>query len=547
MMSWKTASLCLLIVLTMTVFAFWPCLENDFVNWDDPAYLQKNYLIKEISLSKVKDILTTYINGVYQPLTIFSFALEYHFFQLNPLIYHGTNVILHVFNTFFVFVFIYLLSQQKTTALIVALLFGIHPMRVESVAWITERKDVLFSFFYFISLNLYCLYRSAQNRKCRFLAAAFIFFVLSVMSKPAGATLPIIFLLVDYYQGRKIGKGSIMEKIPFFIVALAMGGIVFIGTFTPAHIDAYPFSLAWHHALARNFVSPVIPYFWLDQILLTSHTVSTYLLKIIWVTDLSCYYPLISKRHSLLPIEYYFSFLVVIIMLLVILKYFRKNKTVLFGVLFFCVTIFFLLPSGHIGHSLFADRFTYVPYVGIFFLIATSLRQFFVNKEKMRNPALFIVIFVYLGLNMFFISQTRKRCRVWKNSMTLWSDVIEKYPQESLPYFNRGNYFLDNEQVGAAIMDFTKAIVFDANNADAYVNRGIAYLMAKNYKQALADYNAAVVTDPYLLKAYINRSVYFLKMNEYEKALADCHSIFQLSPENKKALEIRSYLREKGL
>ena len=161
-------SLSIGLILSITFIAFFPCLKNDFVNWDDDDYVIYNTVIKSLSLYSAKSILTSFFVGNYQPVTILSYSLEYQFFKLNPFGYHLTNLILHLFNCLLVFWFIAMLSGRGGVALITAILFGVHPLHVESVAWISERKDVLYAFFFLGAAICYLkFFREKQKFKYR--------------------------------------------------------------------------------------------------------------------------------------------------------------------------------------------------------------------------------------------------------------------------------------------------------------------------------------------------------------------------------------------
>jgi len=153
------------LVVICAFFSLSPSLNNGFTNWDDPGYVIDNPDIKDISLKGLSNIFTTFHRGLYKPLIILSFALEYHFFKLDPLAYHITNLILHLINCVLVFVFIFILCANPWVAFISAFLFGIHPLHVESVAWITERKDMLYTLFFLGSLISYLIFRKGQGMK----------------------------------------------------------------------------------------------------------------------------------------------------------------------------------------------------------------------------------------------------------------------------------------------------------------------------------------------------------------------------------------------
>ena len=217
----------LILIILITFISFYPSLSNGFTNWDDTEYVTENPVIFNLNIENIKNIFdftneesyrtNILVKSLYVPLTMLSFAVDHHFFKFNPFGYHLTNLILHLFNTIFVFWFIYLLRKNIFMAFFVSLLFGIHPMHVESVAWITERKDVLYSFFFLLSLISYVYY--VRKNHIILLIITFILFTLSLLSKPMAITLPVLLILIDFYEKRKFEKKTIFEKIPFFILS----------------------------------------------------------------------------------------------------------------------------------------------------------------------------------------------------------------------------------------------------------------------------------------------------------------------------------------
>src|ERR1035437_569568 len=214
----------ILTVLGITIAVFFPSLFNGFVlNWDDATYITENESIKALNWAHLKTISTGYVNGNYHPLTILSYAIEYAICGVKPFLYHLDNLILDLLNVALVFVLVRKLSSKLEIAFITALLFGIHPLRVESVAWVSERKDVLYTFFFLLAGIKYLdYYQKAQSKVLNFILSV-VFIVLSMLSKSAAVCFPGVVLLLDWFLGRKINMKLLFEKIPFFIVSLIFG------------------------------------------------------------------------------------------------------------------------------------------------------------------------------------------------------------------------------------------------------------------------------------------------------------------------------------
>ena len=202
----------LLAALGVTAICLFPMLQNEFTNWDDQYYVLNNRLLKGPDW---QGIFTEPVVSNYHPVTMLSLALNYSISQLDPFSYLLFNYLLHLLNTALVFYFIYKISGAKIeVAFLTALIFGIHPLHVESVAWIAERKDVLYTVFFLLSLLQY--WRFLETEKRRALWISLVFFILSLLSKPAATILPLVLILLDYWKGRPINRRSLVEKIPFF-------------------------------------------------------------------------------------------------------------------------------------------------------------------------------------------------------------------------------------------------------------------------------------------------------------------------------------------
>jgi len=223
----------LTVILTVVFFSYVPTLDNDFVLWDDDMHLLENISVRVLDFEHVGDIFKSTVNKIYIPLTTLSFAIEYHFFEYDPFVYHLDNLLLHLGVVAFIFWLGLRLGLPIAGSGIAALLFGIHPMHVESVAWVTERKDALYSFFYMAALLSYCRYLdftkstpSFQIRKSyRLLVLSAVFGILSILAKPMALSLPLILLLFDWFHRRKITGAAIFEKVP---VTVAIAGITWI-------------------------------------------------------------------------------------------------------------------------------------------------------------------------------------------------------------------------------------------------------------------------------------------------------------------------------
>ena len=220
-----TRSLVGAVILVLTFTAYFPSLQNSLLKaWDDQDYVTNNDLVKSLSANNILKIFREdkgeYAN--YHPLTTLSLAINYHFSKDNPYGYHLTNLLLHLLNTLLVFIFIYILTQKKTEiAAVTALLFGLSPIHVESVAWISERKDVLYTFFFLASLISY--QRFLKRSDWKLYAASLVLFLCSLLSKAMAASLPLVLILIGFMEKRRWSWKLLPDKIPYFILAILLG------------------------------------------------------------------------------------------------------------------------------------------------------------------------------------------------------------------------------------------------------------------------------------------------------------------------------------
>lgn len=511
----------LLAILLLTFLSFQPSLYNGFVNWDDPDYLLNNPTVRSLNVNNIQQIFTSFVTGNYQPLTILSFAYEYTIAGYNPFLYHFDNLILHLINTGLVFILVRQISQHSLTGLITALLFGIHPMRVESVAWITERKDVLFVFFYLLTLISYIRWQLKHNN---FPYITMLLFILSCLAKPAAVSLPLVLLLLDHYRG-KIKPADILSKIPFFLISLTFSIIAIAATYSPFD-NPFP-------------DGPT--YFWWERFILAGQAMAGYLGKFFWPVSLSAFYPYPSTQG--LPENYYLNALLIFLCVILIFLNRNRSRLIFFGSFFFLSTIALNLPFLSVGHTLMADRFTYLPYLGLFLIVAEGIRTHFIQPRKRLYYIL--TTFILVSIIYSLAQLTFERCRVWKNGLTLWSDVLQQFPNVALAYQNRADWYFENQRIHDALSDYTEAIRSNPHFFIAYNNRGNMHLLLGQNAAALRDYNRALELNPKHLSAYLNRAQCYILQNDFVNAARDYDTALRLSPDNPTAVDGKKMVIEK--
>ncbi len=524
------------LIIAFTYVVFSPSMQNDFTNWDDLDYVLENSMVMSDSIP-LGAIFKTPVSLNYHPLTILSLALNYQAGKLDPHGYHLVNVLLHLLNTLLVFVFIYLLTKRNLTiAAIVSLFFGIHPMHVESVTWISERKDVLYVFFLLSGLVAYLRYR--QSQKIGWYVLSLILFILSCLSKGMAVVFPVVLVLIDYYQNTKFERRVIIEKIPFFLIALGFGAIAFMiqdkGGVTVA---------------MENFST-------FQRIMFASYGLVIYVVKLFVPYNLAAFhpYPLINREDVLPNIFYLYPFIVVAATGLVYF-FLRKEKAIVFGLLFYIVTVALVLQFISVGFAIIADRYSYLCYIGLLFVVASVVDGAIRQKNNISSSWKYpLTILLTLGA-LIFGYQTYSRAQVWKNSETLFTDEMEKYPQVDRSYWHRGIFYQNLNRNDEALKDFNKAleinpfygaaynsrakllftigqydlaladcykaIEFDSLDKGTLINCGIIFRTMKKYEDAEKYLTKAAKIDPNNPGLFINRGIYYDEVNENKKAIAD--------------------------
>ncbi|HEX6847534.1 MAG TPA: hypothetical protein VF144_11185 [Chitinophagaceae bacterium] len=505
-------------VLLITAVCLSPMLNNSLTNWDDEYYVISNALLRGPDWA---GIFTKPVVSNYHPITVATLAINYSMTQLDPSSYLITNLLLHLINTALVFYFIWLISGKKLwVAAFSAIVFGIHPMHVESVAWVSERKDVLYTFFFLLSLIQY--WRFLNNGRNKNLVYCFLLFVLSILSKPAAIILPFVLVLLDYWQGRKFSQRLVLEKILFLAISVVIAIITFNfqSKTAIASLDFFPL---W----TRFFFA--------------TYSAMMYIVRFFVPYPLSAFHPFPEKDSMPLPIILSAVFM---ISLLAIVWFKRKNKLLVFSFFFFMINLVLVLQFVSIGGTLLAERYTYVPYIGLAFMIGMLLDKYSaaVSKKLLWGiPAAVLLVFCVI---------TFQRTKVWRNSDTLWTNTIKHFPKAPVPRTNRANYLLNrsrsitdkgeqNGMLQRALEDCNEALKANPNHAKGYENRQNIYLILKEDSLAFVDANALIRLEPANRFGYYTKGSVYMRTNKPDSALMMFNKCLEINPNTDFALNNR--------
>lgn len=534
-------------LITGLVYLF--SLRNGFVEWDDNLYVFENLHIRSITPDFFRWAFSTFHAGNWHPLTWISLAGDYAVWRLIPLGYHLTNDILHTINALLVVLLVTRLlgiSRERTAAgvpvsfpderqVLIAggvtgLLFGLHPVHVESVVWIAERKDLLCACFYLLSVMMYLKHAaagasagagSARSLFRKYYVLALVFFMLALLSKPMAVSLPVVLLILDWHPFARIRSlrtllSAVAEKLPFIALSLASSVVTVLAQKaggTMALMETVPFA---------------------TRLLVAASAVISYLRKMLLPVDLLFFYPY-PRDASFSSMTYLISLVLVVGMTVVFFSVAKRNRLWLAVWSYYLVTLLPVIGLVQVGMQSQADRYTYLPSLGPFLvaglLVAACVPRGADEAVKKRRT---LIIGAAVGLVMVVLSVlTVRQVSVWKDSITLWSSVIDREPEESFfAFHNRGIAFSRLGELDKAIEDYHRAIALKPNFADTHSNLGIALFKKGLLEQAIAEYQTAIRLKPDLAEAHRNMAVALYSEGNFSEALKHYLVVASLRPDD---------------
>lgn len=518
------------IVTCVTFLTYLPALQNGFVNWDDDLYVYENQGIQSLDFSFFIWSFTADVGSIWHPATLLSLALDYVVWGTNPFGYHLTNIFFHAFNTGLVFILvnkiveIYGLNRQGIsnkkaliTGVVTSFLFGIHPLHVESVAWISERKNVLSAFFFLLSLLAYLRYATSTFKRTISYTICLTLFILALMSKPMVVTLPIIFLLLDIYPLKRLSvtgrslKSVFIEKAPFFGLSILSAAITI-----------------WAHHSAgglKTFETVSL----IMRILTAIRSYIFYLLKMVLPFNLAPLYPYPAKI-DFLSLEY-LGYLILFTAILHFTWLLRKNKVIWAVLLYYAITLLPVIGLIQVGDQAAADRYFYLPSLAPFFLIGLGIGCLFEKYSEKRYGILIVITSLFL-LSGMLINKTLTQITIWQDSITLWSHEIRVFPNAiDKAYFNLGAAYNGIGDYSKSINSYDIGIKLNRYDAKAYFNRGFAYDKLDNFQLAIKDYSKAIDLDPLYVEAFNNRGTIYNNLGYKQPAIADLNRAIEINPQ----------------
>ena len=469
---------------------YWPTRYFGFTNWDDDEYVTRNSLITSLDKEHVYALFSGFHYLMYIPLTLLTYALEHATFGLEPSVYHLTNAGLHAANTAWVYKIGRQLGWSRPAAVLGALIFGIHPLRVESVAWVSERKDVLFVFFLLLGIQSWLKY--IQTNKWSFYILTILAIVLSGLSKASAVIIFPFIIVIDYYLNRSINKQTLLEKVPIMALCIGIGYVQLLGiqSAVESQQDATGYS---------DF----------ENLLILGWSYLFYGIKFIFPWPLSAYYPLPDRIKEGLSWYYYVSPMgVLAIIALVVYLHKRGERLWVWAIAWFSAGVFLFLKLRAGGFFLAGDRYTYAASIAL----SLALGHWIVNHKL---PVMKWVGVFLLGV---YLLLTLQQQQIWKSSRTLFSDVIRQYPDFYMAYINLGTAYEAEKNLPAALNCYQRSIEIHPNNDQAWYNAGNVLMAMEKPAEAVPVFRQAVTVKPRFAQAWNNLGGAWYRTQQWDSA-----------------------------
>lgn len=502
-----------LVLLLATVAVFYQVCTYDFINYDDPTYVYRNPNIRAgIALKAVKWAFTTGHAANWHPLTWLSLMLDWQLFGSNPAGYHAVNLVFHIANTLLLFMVLKQMTDAFWPSAFVAALFALHPLHVESVAWVSERKDVLSAFFWILTMWAYV--RFVKHPKITDYLLVIIFFALGLLSKPMIITLPFVLLLLDYWPlERFITRRSLphllIEKIPLFAMVFASSIVTFIVQQKGGAIRrevSYGFLIR----LANASVS----YLW-------------YIIKMVWPARLAFFYP--HPRQSVSILYAVISAGILLVVTVTVLKFAKNHRYIITGWFWYLGTLVPVIGLVQVGHQAAADRYSYITLTGLFIIIAWGLPALLAKwPYRRRRMVLWTASLIVLSA---LAVCTYLQQRYWKDSITLCERALKVTDDNYQAHFCMMEMLLEQGRVEEAIRHSAEAVRIKPDYVEALNALGLSYYCAGKIDEAVGWYRKTLEVDPCAIEAYLNLGTALAAKGEFDEAILFYNKALQIAPD----------------
>ena len=472
-------------------------INADFISWDDREYVLEN---RDVQTFNFGSFFTKFYVGNYHPFTMLNYAVDWKLFGNNASGYHIENIIWHFVNSLLAFIVCKKVTKSVIASFIISVIFAFHPMQIETVAWIAERKNLTYAFFFLIGIYTYLKY--LEGRETQHLVITFIYFLFSIMSKPSAIVFPIVLLLLDWLVNKEIRKKALIQKSSFFVMSIIFSIVTYKAQF------------------AGNYINTTKNVPLTDKISNAGYALFQYGYKTIAPINLSVIYPYPKNKESSMALGFLF---IVFLLFIFYSLYKSKQRLLFFGLLFFVINLLLVLQLVPFGEAITADRYMYLAIIGLAIIVCDVF-----NRFKVKLYILFMILLITLPTLAF------KRIYVWKNSIALYEDILKKHPNSYEAQNSLGAEHLITKNYTLALKHINLSLNENKNFHKAYYNRGLLYAQINEFKKALKDFNTCIKLNNYT-KAYVARASVFYLLNDGVRAKQDAEYVLQREPNNVKA------------
>ena len=547
----------MLVLVLATAVVYLQVKDYDFVNYDDNEYITENRHVQTgLTYGNITWAFTAFHVSNWHPLTWISHMLDCQLFGLKPGLHHLVNLFFHMANTLLLFLILHRMTKAIWQSAFVAAVFAIHPLHVESVAWVTERKDVLSTLFWMLTIGAYVFY--VERRELKRYLFTLLFFALGLLAKPMLVTLPFVLILLDYWPLRRltIGKSAvndnpqsekslnthrkkkergrdtkkaehinktekqnrqrpaighiILEKVPFFVLALASSIVTYM-----AQQKAGAVGSLQRFPLSARIANAIVSY-------------CGYIGKMIWPENLAVLYP----HPGMLPTwEVVAAVFFLGITTFLIIRNVKRYPYLTTGWLWYLGTLVPVIGLVQVGVQAMADRYTYIPIIGVSIMVAWGVPEL-LRKWRHRNAALAAVAVITLSI---FSYVTWKQVGYWQNSVTLFKHTLEKTTNNPIMQNNLGNTLEDEGRLDEAIAHYTESLRIDPNLADSYNNIGLALTKQGRADEAIPNFLKAIRISANHAVAHYNLGTVLASRGKLDEAIYHFRESIRISPDYAKA------------
>ena len=496
----------------VTAIAYLPVLKADFINFDDPQYVTSNpYVMLGLSLDSIRWAFTSTHASNWHPLTWLSLMFDRQIFGSGPTAFHLVNLLLHIVNSILLFIVLNRLTKAFWPSASVAALFALHPLHVESVAWVAERKDVLCTLFWLLTMFAYVRFVEQPTKK-RYLAILTAF-TLGLMAKPMLVTLPFVLLLLDYWPLNRISiktfRNLLLEKIPLFALTAVSCVVTFL-----IQKNSGAVSTLRVFSFSSRLINAVISY-------------TAYIKKLFAPFNLAIFYP--HQGNSLTFQQAALPAITLLIISIIVFSLARTRKYLLVGWLWYLGTLVPVIGLVQVGAQAMADRYTYIPLIGLFIMIAWSVSDISSHQWKYRKT---ILAFVSVLLLIFLVLLTRKQVSYWQDSITLFQHTANVTRNNDIAYSNLGVALAEAGYLDDALVCFQEALKIKPNDPEANFN--IAETLAKQGKpdEAALWYDKVLKLNPGDAHTYVSLAAAKIQQDKFDEAISLCREGLNYNPKN---------------